>query len=265
MKIPSFGRRAGERNIPRHAVYLLPNAFTTAALFAGFYGITRAVAGDWQGAAWGVLIAALLDGCDGRVARWTGTASDFGAEYDSLSDIIAFGAAPAILAYQWSLAQLGNVGAGAAFCYCAATALRLARFNIQSGQTDRRFFVGFPCPAAAAVLVTAIAAADLAGVDGGDAGAGGATTAAALLLALTMVSGVRYYSFKDLDPRRRISWRLTAAIALVLMALYAAADNLMHLLCLGMTVYLLSGYGYAGWAVFTRRRRLAAARARRKR
>ena len=254
MKMP-FGRRKGERRTPRHAVYLLPNAFTTAALFAGFYAITQAVAGDWQSAAWGVIIAAMLDGCDGRVARWTGTASPFGAEYDSLSDAVSFGVAPALLAYQWSLAGLGNIGAGAAFCYCTATALRLARFNIQIGEADRRFFIGMPCPAAAVAFVTAIAAADLAGIDGADATVGNITAAAAVALALTMVSGVRYYSFKDLDPRRRISWRLTAVVAASGVFLYTVAENLMHLLCIGLGAYFLSGYGYALWAVIARERR----------
>ena len=250
-----FGRRAGERNIPRHAIYLLPNAFTTAALFAGFYAITRAIDNDWQGAAWGVLIAALLDGCDGRAARLTGTESAFGAEYDSLSDIISFGAAPALLAYQWSLAQLGNIGAGAAFCYCAAAALRLARFNIQAGQVDRRFFIGIPCPAAAMLLVSAIATADLADIGGADVYVGYATAAMAVVLALTMVSGVRYYSFKNLSPRMRISWRLTAFVATAGMFLYAVADNIMHVVSISLAFYFLSGYGYALWSAIARRRR----------
>ncbi|MGI9338954.1 MAG: CDP-diacylglycerol--serine O-phosphatidyltransferase [Gammaproteobacteria bacterium] len=253
MKIP-FARRAGERNIPRHAIYLLPNAFTTAALFAGFYAITRAIDNDWQGAAWGVLIAALLDGCDGRVARMTGTESAFGAEYDSLADIISFGAAPALLAYQWSLSQLGNIGAGAAFCFCVAAALRLARFNIQSGQTDRRFFIGIPCPAAAALLVSTIAAADLAGIGGTDVYVGATAAVVSALLALTMVSGVRYYSFKELNPRMRISWRLTAFVAAAAMLLYAVADNVMHVVSITLTIYWFSGYGYAVWSAARRRR-----------
>ena len=254
MKIP-FARRAGERNIPRHAIYLLPNAFTTAALFAGFYAITRAIESDWQGAAWGVLIAALLDGCDGRAARLTGTESAFGAEYDSLADIISFGAAPALLAYQWSLVHLGNIGAGAAFCFCAAAALRLARFNIQAGQVDRRFFIGIPCPAAAVLLVSAIGTADLAGIGGADGYIGEVAAAAAVVLGLTMVSGVRYYSFKDLNPRMRISWRLTAAVAASGVFLYAVADNIMHVAFITLAGYFLSGYVYALWSASARRRR----------
>lgn len=250
-----FARRAGERNIPRNAIYLLPNAFTTAALFAGFYAITRAVEGDWQGAVWGVLIAALLDGCDGRVARMTGTESAFGAEYDSLADIISFGAAPALLAYQWSLVQLGNIGAGAAFGFCVAAALRLARFNIQSGQVDRRFFIGIPCPAAAVLLVSAIGTADLAGISGADAYIGEFAATMAVVLGLTMVSGVRYFSFKELNPRMRISWRLTAFVAAGGIFVYVVADNIMHVVCIALAGYFVSGYGYAIWSVARRRRK----------
>lgn len=254
MKIP-FARRAGERNIPRHAIYLLPNAFTTAALFAGFYAITRAIESDWQGAAWGVLIAAVLDGCDGRAARLTGTESAFGAEYDSLADIISFGLAPALLAYQWSFVHLGNIGKGAAFCFCAAAALRLARFNIQSGKVDRRFFIGIPCPAAAVLLVSTISTADLAGIIGADDYVGEFAAGAAILLALTMVSGIRYYSFKDLNPRMRISWRLTAAVASSGIFIYALADNVIHVVFITMMAYFLSGYVYAVWSAIARRRR----------
>ena len=224
-------------------------------MFAGFYSILRAIAGDWQGAAIGVLAATVLDACDGRVARLTGTESSFGAEYDSLADVVAFGVAPAILAYQWALSGLGKIGLGAAFCYCAATALRLARFNIQSGQIDRRFFIGIPSPAAAVTLVTFIAAADLAEVDIPPSSLYSVTAGVSLLLAFTMVSGVRYYSFKDLNIKRRIPLRYTAVVVLSGMGIYALAENVMLLLLLMLSGYFLSGYGYELWKWYSRRRR----------
>ena len=240
---------------PRHAIYILPNAFTTAALFFGFYTILRAFEGDWQGAAIGVLLATVLDACDGRVARLTGTESAFGTEYDSLSDVVAFGVAPAILAYQWALSGMGKFGLGAAFCYCAATALRLARFNVQAGKTDRRFFIGIPSPAAAVILVTFVAAFDLGGFDGDDAGITTVTAIVSVLLAFTMITGVRFYSFKDLNIKRRIPLRYAIISAFCGVILYALAENIMHLLLLVSGGYFISGYGYEIWKLYTRWRR----------
>ena len=153
----------------RRAVYLLPNLFTTAALFCGFYALLMTVAGKWAEAATAIFAAIVFDACDGRVARMTGTQSEFGAEYDSLSDVVAFGAAPALLMHQWCLQEIGRWGAAAAFAYCAATALRLARFNVQTGEADRRFFIGIPSPAAAALaaaFVWTLARADVDGTAG---------------------------------------------------------------------------------------------------
>lgn len=239
---------------PRHAVYLLPNAFTTAALFAGFFAILRAVEGDWQSAAFAVCAAALLDACDGRIARWTGTQSSFGAEYDSLSDVISFGVAPALIAYQWSLSGLGKIGLGAAFCYCAATALRLARFNINSGD-DRRFFIGIPSPAAAMLLSAYIAAMDAWGFSGATREVAWLSAVICAAAALTMVGGLRYYSFKDLNVRRRrIPFRYAAGLFLAAAVVYALADTLMELLLVVLACYFVSGYGYALWWFFVRRR-----------
>ncbi|MGI9297626.1 MAG: CDP-diacylglycerol--serine O-phosphatidyltransferase [Gammaproteobacteria bacterium] len=243
-----------DKRKPRHAVYLLPNAFTTAALFAGFFAILQAIGGDWQQAAVAVVAASLLDACDGRIARWTGTQSSFGAEYDSLSDVISFGVAPALIAYQWSLAGLGKLGLGAAFCYCAATALRLARFNINSGD-DRRFFIGIPSPAAAVLMVAYIATMDAWGFAGDSPFVAGITAIFYTIAALTMVGGVRYYSFKDFNiRRRRVPFRYAAFFFVAAAGLYALADTLMELLLVLLSAYLLSGYVYAAWKLCTRRR-----------
>ena len=235
----------------RHAVYLLPNAFTTAALFAGFFAILQAVRGDWQQAATAVLIAAMLDTCDGRVARWTNSQSAFGAEYDSLSDAIAFGVAPALMAYQWGLQHLGKLGLGVAFCYCAAAVMRLARFNTQAGSVDRRFFIGIPTPAAAILIVSLLATLDKSGVNPQTAGLW--TAAAVAATALTMVSGVRYYSFKDFNIKKRIPFRYIAVFFLTAALLYSITDTLMEVLLAALSIYLFSGYGYAIWTRLRRR------------
>ena len=237
---------------PRHAVYLLPNAFTTAALFAGFFAILQANAGQWEAAAWAILAAAVLDACDGRVARWTNTQSSFGAEYDSLADVISFGVAPALLMYEWKLEILGKFGLVAAFCYCAATALRLARFNIQVGDADRRFFIGFPSPAAALLAAAFVATANT--VIGAELFTAWLTAVVAIVLALTMISGVLYYSFKDFNLKKRVPFRYLALFLLVVALVYQFADNFMALLLTILVLYFLSGYAYAIWKFFARRR-----------
>jgi CDP-diacylglycerol--serine O-phosphatidyltransferase len=229
---------------------LLPNAFTTAALFAGFFAILQAVQGNWQAAALAVVVAAVLDACDGRVARWTGTQSSFGAEYDSLADVISFGVAPALIMYQWSLMALGKIGLGAAFCYCAATALRLARFNVQSGG-DKRFFIGFPSPAAAILSVSVVATIDA--VYGVDYIVSVGTAVLAILLAGTMVSGVLFYSFKDVNIKKRIPFRYVVFFFLAAAGVYQIADNLMEVLSVLLGGYFASGYGILFWKKLIRK------------
>ena len=136
----------------RRGIYLLPNLFTTAALFAGFYAIVASMKGQFEPAAIAIFIAMLLDGIDGRVARLTNTQTDFGAQYDSLSDMVSFGMAPALVMYQWTLSGMGKLGWLAAFIYTASAALRLARFNTQIGIADKRYFQGLASPSAAAIL-----------------------------------------------------------------------------------------------------------------
>lgn len=201
-------------------IYLLPNLLTTGALFAGFYAIVSAIDGNYQNSAIALLIAQLLDGLDGRVARLTGTESDFGREYDSMSDLVAFGVAPAIIVYQWGLIRLaeygwiwGKIGWLAAFLYTVSAALRLARFNIASRSADRRFFEGLPSPPAAALVVAMVWLGDELGWSGGLAVfVSGAVT---VLAAYLMISHLAFYSFKDLSPRGRVSFARFFVIPLI--------------------------------------------------
>lgn len=195
----------------RRAIYLLPNLLTTGTLFAGFYGIVAAIDGNYTPAAIAVFIAALLDGMDGRLARLTHTESEFGKQYDSLADMVAFGMAPAIIVYQWGLKTLaeygwawGKVGWLAAFLYAVAVALRLARFNVTSKTADRRFFEGLPSPSAAGLVASMVwLAVDL---ELGGLLALSISTVITVLAGTLMVSPLAYYSFKELGPRGRISF-----------------------------------------------------------
>lgn len=237
------------RHKPRNALYLLPNAFTTAALFFGFYAILQAISGEWQASAVAVIIAGFLDACDGRVARLTGTESKFGVEYDSLADVVSFGLAPAILVFQWGLHELDKVGFGVAFCYCAATALRLARFNTQVGNVDRRFFIGIPSPAAALLLVSFIASADK------YYGALPYTALAiSLLMAFTMVSGVRFYSFKTINWRMRQPLYNGLLLIVAMAVINALFNHLILVLFILLSVYTLCSYLYGVWSLMNRRR-----------
>jgi CDP-diacylglycerol--serine O-phosphatidyltransferase len=220
----------------RRGIFLLPNLFTTAALFAGFYAVLASMNGRFEAAAIAIFAAMVLDGLDGRVARLTHTQSDFGAEYDSLSDMVAFGVAPALVIYQWALEGLGRAGWLAAFVYTAAAALRLARFNTQIGIADKRFFQGLPSPSAAAIIAGGVWVGADYGIDGANVDwlAAGVTAAVGLL----MVSNFRYHSFKDVDVRGRVSF--IAAVVVML------AFALVHLdppviLFAGFTTYAVSG------------------------
>ncbi|OQA34075.1 MAG: CDP-alcohol phosphatidyltransferase [Betaproteobacteria bacterium ADurb.Bin341] len=196
----------------RRGIYLVPNLFTTAALFCGFFAIVQSMQGNFKGAAIAVFIAMVLDGLDGRVARMTHTQSAFGAEYDSLSDMVSFGVAPALIVYEWALKDLGRLGWIAAFIYCAGAALRLARFNTNLEVIDKRFFQGLPSPAAAALVAGFVWDMGIAGFSGKDMQwiAWGLT----VLAGLTMVSNIRYYSFKDINLRKSDPFFAIAGIAL---------------------------------------------------
>ena len=186
----------------RRGIYLLPNLFTTAGLFGGFYAIIAAMSGRFEAAAIAVFIAMVMDGLDGRIARMTNTQSDFGKEYDSLADMVSFGLAPALVIYLWALAPLGKVGFAAAFIYAAGAALRLARFNTQAGIADKRYFQGLASPAAAALILGFVWWGD----DVAWARENIAWLAAFLTVSagLLMVSNVRYNSFKDQDLKGKV-------------------------------------------------------------
>jgi len=189
-------------NLRRRGIYLLPNLFTTGALFAGFYAIVQAMNGYFEHSAVAIFIAMVLDGLDGRVARWTHTQSEFGAEYDSLSDMVSFGIAPSLVVYEWALKGLGKWGWFAAFIYCAATALRLARFNTNIEVVDKRYFQGLPSPAAAALIagfVWVMHDYDISGES-----VRWYAAALAVFAGLSMVSNLPFYSFKDFNMRKSV-------------------------------------------------------------
>lgn len=186
--------------VRQRGIYLLPNLFTTAALFAGFYAIVAAMKGHYEHAAIAIFVAAFADGLDGRIARLTNTQTPFGAQYDSLSDMVAFGLAPALVLYSWSLFALGKLGWVAAFVYTAATALRLARFNVRVD--DSHYFQGLPCPAAAGLVASLIWMGAIYKVPGVKIAL--LLGVVAIILGLLMVSSTRYYSFKSIDFRGKV-------------------------------------------------------------
>jgi len=226
---------------PRNkGIYLLPSVLTTFGMFAGFYSIIASINGDFTTAAISIMIAMLWDTLDGRVARLTNTQSEFGAEYDSLADLVSFGLAPALLVYEWTLSDLGRFGWLAAFIYLACAALRLARFNTQVGSADKRYFQGFPSPAAAGVIATmiwlkiwtyAFFDSDVISI-GYYLGAG-----ITIVCGLLMVSNVRYYSFKELDAKKA-SFRFLLGIVLSLIVLLYKPNIVLFT---GFFLYMLSG------------------------
>ncbi|MEN8175277.1 MAG: phosphatidylcholine/phosphatidylserine synthase [Pseudomonadota bacterium] len=217
-------------------IYLLPNLFTTGVLFGGFFAVLSAVDGGFEKAAIAIFVAMVLDGLDGRVARLTHTQTAFGGEYDSLSDMVAFGLAPGLVMYLWALQGLGKLGWLAAFIYVASAALRLARFNTQSGSVDKRYFQGLPSPSAAAI----VAAGVWIGVDH-QLDPGGLAPVAAVITALAglaMVTNFRYHSFKEVDLRGRVPFIVLVAIAVVLALVLSEPPLVLFLLFFG---YALSG------------------------
>ncbi len=223
-------------------IYVLPNLFTLAALFGGFYAVVMAMNGRFDLAAAGVFSAMVLDSLDGRVARMTNTQSAFGEQMDSLSDMVSFGAAPALVAYEWTLRGLGRWGWIAAFVYCACAALRLARFNVNTAVVDKRYFQGLPSPAAAALLTGFIWLMNEQTVDPGRVA--WVTFGVALFAGLTMVTNVPFYSFKDISMKRSVPFA-----AIVLIALGIAVINIDPPIVLFslFVVYGLSGYFVYAW------------------
>ncbi len=238
-----FGRKR------RRGIYLLPSLFTTGALFAGFYAMVAALQGDFALAAIAILVALILDGLDGRVARLTNTQSEFGAEYDSLSDMVSFGVAPALIVYLWSLQHFsditlawGHLGWLVAFVYAACAALRLARFNTNVGTTDKRFFQGLASPSAAMLLAWYVWFSRDLGITGEDAVI--FSLVITLVAGLLMVSNLPYYSFKDIGSARRVP---LFSILAVVGALVLAMLDPPKVIFTGFALYVLSGPAWWLW------------------
>ncbi|MWJ29053.1 CDP-diacylglycerol--serine O-phosphatidyltransferase [Halomonas sp. ZH2S] len=224
------------KKVRRKGIYLLPNLFTTSALFSGFFAVVAGINGDFAAAAVAIFIAMVLDGLDGRVARMTNTQSAFGAEYDSLSDMLSFGVAPALVAFTWILQDIGKTGWVVAFLYVACAALRLARFNVQVGSTDKRWFIGLPSPSAAALIAACVWT-----FYHFDADALGfkllmlfVVAAAAVL----MVSNIRYYSFKDVDLKGPVPFVVLLAVVIGFVVISIEPSVMLLLL---FSAYVISG------------------------
>ncbi|MGB4812425.1 MAG: CDP-diacylglycerol--serine O-phosphatidyltransferase [Methylophilaceae bacterium] len=240
---PSEPDQTGRRS---RGIYLLPNLFTSAALFAGFFAIVQAMNNNFEQAAIAIFIAMVLDGLDGRVARMTNTQSAFGAEYDSLSDMVSFGVAPALIMYVWALKPLGKLGWLAAFAYCACAALRLARFNTKLDDEfqDKRFFQGLPSPGAAALLAGFVWVSYAYDVTGRDVFFGilqwkWMTWGITLFAGLSMVSDLRFYSGKDINLKESVPFFVMLGIMLAIVLVSYSPPEVLFLV---MVVYALSGY-----------------------
>lgn len=210
---------------PSRGIYLLPNLLTTAGLFSGFYAVVSSMNGHYISAAVAIFIAMIFDGLDGRVARMTNTQSEFGAEYDSMADMVSFGIAPGLVAYNWALSSFGKFGWLAAFVYVACAALRLARFNTQVGVADKRYFQGLASPAAAGVIASLIWVGSEYQIDGQEYGfiIGLITIATGLL----MVSNFRYNSFKDVDWKGKVNFFVVLLIVLAFVVVASSPENIL--------------------------------------
>src|SRR5690554_4530592 len=243
-------QEAGEQQQRHRGVYLLPNLFTTGALFSGFYAIVAGMNGQFIAASIAIFVSMLLDGLDGRVARMTNTQSAFGAEYDSLADMVSFGVAPALVAFTWALDGMGKVGWIFAFIYVAGAALRLARFNTHIGSADKRYFTGLPSPSAAGLVAGMVWSLSDFGIEGQDiAWLVGILTA---LGGLLMVSNVRYYSFKDLDMRGRVPFFVILLVVLIFAVISTDPSRILWLIFIA---YSVSGPVQALWRWRGKRRR----------
>ena len=227
----------------RRGIYLLPNLFTTAALFFGFYAIVQAMNARFEIAAIAIFVAMVLDGLDGRVARLTHTQSEFGAQYDSLSDMVSFGAAPALVMYEWALKDLGKLGWIAAFVYCCGTALRLARFNTNIDVVDKRYFQGLPSPMAAAMLAGLVWVFDDLGIDR-ELWLSIIAWVFTMYAGITMVSNVPFYSFKEFNVRKAVPFWVVAVFAAGL-----AVVSLKPSVVLFLMVFAYGVSGYVLWAM----------------
>lgn len=230
----------GGKKERRRGVYLLPNLLTTAALFSGFYAIVASMHGRFEAAAAAIFVAMIMDGLDGRVARLTNTQSKFGAEYDSLADMVSFGVAPALVAFNWALSGVGKFGWTCAFIYVACAALRLARFNAQIDTADKNYFSGLASPSAAAVVAGMVWVCYEEGLVGGNiptelAVVGGLVTG---LIGLLMILNVPYHSFKGLDLRGRVPF---VVVILIVFLFGVVMIDPARVLLAAFVLYALSG------------------------
>lgn len=236
-------RARGLGALRRRGIYLLPNLFTTAALFFGFYAIVQAMNGRFETSAIAVFVAMVLDGLDGRVARLTHTQSEFGAQYDSLSDMVSFGAAPALIMYEWALKDLGKLGWIAAFVYCVGAALRLARFNTNIDIIDKRYFQGLPSPMAAALLAGLVWVFDDLGIDR-ELWLDVIAWIFTMYAGITMVANVPFYSFKEINMKRAVPFWVVAVFAAGL-----AVVSLKPSIVLFLVVFVYAVSGYVLWGL----------------
>jgi CDP-diacylglycerol--serine O-phosphatidyltransferase len=227
---------------PRKGIYVLPNLFTLAALFGGFYAIVMAMNERFEMAAIGVFCAMVLDSLDGRVARMTNTQSAFGEQMDSLADMVSFGAAPALISYEWALKGAGRWGWMAAFVYISCAALRLARFNVNTAVVDKRFFQGLPSPAAAALVMGFIWLMNDMGYQGSEVM--WPMFAMCLYSGLTMVTNVPFYSFKDVQMKQSVPFAVIVMLALVIAVINIHPPIVLFALFM---IYGLSGYALYAW------------------
>ncbi|CAM4201023.1 CDP-diacylglycerol--serine O-phosphatidyltransferase [Acinetobacter pragensis] len=228
------------QKVKRRGIYLWPNLITTLALLSGFYSIIASMNGDYTQAVYAIFIAALFDGLDGRVARAIGAQSPFGEQFDSLSDLLAFGVAPAILMYSWSLHDLGRIGLAACFVYTACAAFRLARFNVQIGVVDKRYFIGVASPLAAVMIISLVLVArDFPAVfDLRETGIQIINAVVIVAVGLLMISNIKYYSFKTVD-RKRVPF---AVLPIIVFILAAVTYNIPVGILVISIIYALSGF-----------------------
>ena len=228
------------QKVKRRGIYLWPNLITTAALLSGFYSIIASMNGNFQQAIYAIFLAALLDGLDGRVARAIGAQSAFGEQYDSLSDLLAFGVAPAILMYSWSLDSLGRIGLACCFVYTACAAFRLARFNVQIGVVDKRYFIGVASPLAAIIIISLVwVGLDFPEIfDIRERGIQAISAAVIVSVGLLMISNIKYYSFKTVDRKRVPFFVLPIAVFIFAAITYNITVGILVI----SLIYALSGF-----------------------
>ena len=227
----------GGKKVLRRGVYLLPNLFTLAALFSGFYGIIAGMSGNFNEAGWAIFIAGICDGLDGRIARLTNTQSAFGAEFDSLSDMVSFGMAPALIIFTYALAPLGQIGWAASFMFMSCAALRLARYNVQLGTVNKRFFLGLQSPVAAGVVIGIPWVGFHYGVEITQ-GVSYASAFLTVLAGLFMISNYKYFSFKELNFKGTVPYMVFVLTIVLLVVIAQNPQETLWLICI---TYAMSG------------------------